>query len=116
MMDFFLPAFPYVMGDMYFWPSMAFTTMIAIFVGAIVYDGIIEDVKKAVITLTSYIILLFIVNFTRISPLLKNVAPENRQMPFAGIVSLILVTAFYLLGLWLGVRIVKRVCDRKFLP
>jgi len=106
MIDIILQAFKYVTSDFYFWPSMTFTTMVGIFIGAVIYDGDVREVRKGLIALASYVLLLATVNLTRVIPEIG--AASVPYKPIAGIVTMILVTVFYLFGMWLGVKITKR--------
>lgn len=104
-MEFITEATKYVFNDQYFWGSMAFVSMMGIFIGAIVYNGDLKELKKAIVMLVSYALLLIMVNLSRIIPILSGVA--NKHQPMAGIVTIAIVTFFYLLGMQLGVVIVK---------
>lgn len=99
-------SFLYVVSDPYFWPSMSFTTIIGIFIGAVIYNGDLVQVRKALVAIGSYVLLLSIVNLSRVLPEVGIVA--NPYKPIAGIVTMIIVTFFYLLGMWLGVKITRR--------
>lgn len=105
MINLIIQSFNYVTRDFYFWPSMTFTTMVGIFIGAVIYDGDLKQVRKGLVALASYVILLAIVNLSRVIPEISIV--PNPYKSVAGIVTMVLVTIFYLLGMWLGVKITK---------
>ena len=98
----------YVVRDMFFWPAMAFTTTIGIFIGAVIYDGLLEDIKKMVLSLSVYGLIIATVNLTRVIPHMGNGDVTDPTKPLASVVTLILVTAFYLLGMYIGVRMVNK--------
>jgi len=105
MIDTFLCTLNYVVRDPFFWPSMAFTVMVAIFIGAIIYNGDIEQVKKALLFLGCYVGLLLTVNVSRVIPTVADATHPER--PFGSAVTIVLVTFFYLLGMALGVLLVR---------
>jgi hypothetical protein len=106
MMELVLPAIVYVTSDPYFWSSMAFTTMVGIFIGAIVNNGDLEQVKKTILSIFSYFTLIAMVNLTRVIPQIIPNMKSPHQI-FASTVTLGLVTLFYLLGIFLGVYMVR---------
>jgi hypothetical protein len=105
-MIFLREALLYVIQDGYFWPAMAFTTMVGLFIGSLLYDGEFKEAKKMLVSLISYGILISITISTRIIPNLSEVEPAHYYMPFAGIITITLVTAFYLIGIVIGVNII----------
>ena len=105
-MNTFLLSLSYVISDPFFWPSMAFTTMIGIFLGAVVYDGELNQVRKFIISLFFYVILLITVNLTRAFPDIMVISEPYK--PLSSTVTTLIITLFYLLGVFLGVYIVKR--------
>lgn len=104
-MNIILQSLYYVTSDFYFWPSMTFTTMVGIFIGAVIYDGDLKQIGKALVAISSYILLLTTANLTRVIPEINVVV--NPYKPIAGIVTMVIVTIFYLLGMFLGVLITK---------
>ncbi len=101
----------YITADPFFWPSMSFTTLIGIFVGSVVYDGDMEQIRKALITLSSYCFMLFTITATRVIPTIPYAVHAERS--FAGIVTIVLVTIFYILGMFLGVYITRKAHHHK---
>lgn len=98
-------AFLYVTSDPFFWPSMTFTTLIGIFIGSVIYDGDVEQIRKAIIMLSSYVIMIILVTLTRV---IDDITPSITQgKPFAGLITISIVTFFYLIGMLLGVVITK---------
>jgi hypothetical protein len=103
-MNITLTLIKYVVSDSYFWPSMAFTTMVGLFIGAIIYNGDISQVKKMIASLLSYMVLIVTVNLTRVIPQVTS----DQIKPLASLVTIIFVTLFYLIGTYAGVLITKR--------
>lgn len=98
----------YVMSDAYFWPAMGIIVMMGLFVGSTLYDGCIKEVKKMVISLSIYALMIIAVTSSRVVPLFF----DNRFIkhhPFSGIATVLLVTIFYLLGIWIGVKVTNHV-------
>ena len=101
-----LNSFIYVISDVYFWPSMAVIVMIGIFIGSVLYDGCIKEIKKMVVSLSIYALLIITVTSERVIPDFA----DGRFIihhPFSGVSTVILVTLFYLIGTYLGVKITK---------
>ena len=105
MIDLIYQAILYVTGDLFFWPSMAFTTMVGIFIGAVVYDGDTKQIQKFLVSLFSYVVILLTVNLTRVIPEIQIASVPHKQI--AAAVTTLVVTLFYLLGMTLGVKLVK---------
>lgn len=106
-MNYLTESLIYVMSDQYFWIAMTLTTMCGLFVGASIYDGILEDVKKGIVSISFYTLLIVMTNLSRILPIVYSGAVHSVQQPFASTITTLLVTIFYILGMWLGVRTVK---------
>jgi uncharacterized membrane protein YfcA len=96
----------YVTGDPFFWASMGFTTMVGLFIGAVIYDGQIDQIRKLVFSLLCYVALLVVVNLTRALPDIQLVTEPHK--PIASAVTSIIITLFYLFGMYLGVKLVSR--------
>lgn len=107
-MNYLLASLNYVTTDQFFWLAMGMTTVLGLFIGAVVYDGVIKDVKKVVIVLLSYVSILSFTNYARILPIIIKDGIHEQNQPLAGIVTILLVTFFYLLGMILGVFITNK--------
>jgi hypothetical protein len=107
-MNFLVISYLYVISDPFFWATMSFTTMTGIFIGAVIYNGDVGQIKKFIASLGCYIILILSVNLSRIISQIEYDQPIVSPQPFASIVTIILVTIFYLLGMAIGVLLVKR--------
>lgn len=106
MFNYITQAFVYITSDQYFWPSMAFTTMVGIYIGAVLYNGDVEQVRKGVIGIFSYATLLLITISSRVLPRISSTTPIYQ--PLASLETVVVVTLAYLLGMFIGVKIVKR--------
>lgn len=95
----------YVMSDPFFWPSMSFTTMVGIFIGAVIHDGDTKQLNNTLLSLAAYGTLILVTNLTRVLPLVGN--SINPAKPLASIATTLLVSIFYLLGLFIGVKLVE---------
>lgn len=100
-------SFLYVISDGYFWPSMAVTTMIGLFIGSVIYDGCVQEIKKFMISMLAYAFMIITVTTERILPLFYDGVFRTHR-PFSSIATVLLVTLFYLLGMWLGVLTTKK--------
>jgi hypothetical protein len=54
-------AFSIIHGLPYFWTTMMYSSLIAIFSGALIYDGDVPHAKKGVFSVLSYIIMILFV-------------------------------------------------------
>lgn len=104
-MNYLLASINYVSSDQYFWIAMALTVCIGLFIGAVLYDGILKEVKKACVVLCSYCFLLLATNYSRIVPIIYSNNVHDINQPWAGVVTIIFVTFFYLVGMLLGVKV-----------
>jgi len=93
----------YVIADGFFWPSMAVVVMIGVFIGSVLYDGCVKEIKKMLISVFAYAFMIMSVNFTRVLPQMGTEQIIDVRKPLASIGTIFLVTIFYLLGMWLGV-------------
>ena len=103
----FIESATYVASDAYFLPSMAATAIIGLFVGAVVYDGCVQDLKKMLISLFSYATLIMMVTAERVIPSFYDGVFRTHH-PFSGIATILSVTLFYLLGMVVGVWITNK--------
>lgn len=93
----------YVVNSPGFWGSMGFTTATSMLVGALLYDGRLEDFKKGVVTIGTYAFFILLTMTSRIAPQLQQLQPDKIHIAFGGTVTVLIVTVFYILGLGLGV-------------
>jgi len=103
----------YVMTDNFFWPSMAVTVIIGMFIGSALYDGCVQEVRKMILSLMIYASLITAVTSERVIPLFYD-GVFRQHHPFSGIATIILVTIFYLLGMWLGVFVTNQSNKHKY--
>lgn len=107
-MNYLMESLKYVAGDYYFIPSMAMIVICGLFVGSVIFNGDVQQIKKGIVVLLSYASLLVMVNYARIYPLFSTFSPEHSRQPLAGIVTILFVTIFYLLGMCWGVYVTKK--------
>jgi hypothetical protein len=109
MIELFLEAMQYVYNQPYFWGSMAFTTIIGMCIGAIIYDGLLNEVKKACLTVSAYSIIVIAVTLTRTFPQINLAkAMGMGYQVFANMATVFIVTIFYILGMLLSVKLISR--------
>lgn len=97
--------FSYVINAPYFWISMGMVTAVAIFVGAIIYDGNLTNATKGLISIILYAVLLIQVDYSRLQDLFINFPEKIDKTRYAGILSILFITFFWLLGMFLGVSV-----------
>ncbi len=107
-MELFLSSLKYITSDNFFWGSMAMVSIIGAFIGAVIYDGVLREVKKAIVVILAYAFLIITITSERVIPQLDRITSESLYMPFAGIETILIVTIFYSLGMFLGVYLTKK--------
>lgn len=93
----------YVINAPYFWQTMFSTSLCSVFLGATLYNGDLAKLAKGMITIIPYTILLIAVNIIRLTSNPIN----NPVLAYAGVITIFFLTIFYILGLILGVEVVK---------
>ena len=94
----------YVTSAPYFWHTMGATTASAVFLGAMLYNGDLRKLTKGLIAILPYTALLIATNIIRISDKLEQTSSaSNHVTAWAGTMTIIYLTFFYILGLLLGV-------------
>lgn len=73
------------------------------FIGALLYDGNMKEVRKGLMSVGVYAGFLFYITINRIAYRFEDVGVVNTDMAYAGIVSILIISGFYVLGLFLGV-------------
>lgn len=93
----------YVIGAPFFWQAMASVTIVAMILGTLVYNGDLDKLHRATIAIVSYGAMIMSTTMTRIFSTTNFVFEhmKNGQI-FAGVTTILLVTVFYLIGLYLG--------------
>lgn len=91
----------YILQAPFFWGTMGFITAISMFIGVMVYDGKMSEVSKGLVSVGTYALMLLWVTAIRIS----NVNWGNNAQALAGIATIIFVTLFWSLGMFLGVML-----------
>jgi len=104
----------YVTNAPFFWQLMAVTTIIAMFIGAMIHNGDFKGLRKHIISLGSYILMLLTTTGSRVLPIYlekkHSATPENLAQIWATPVTVLFLSAFWLFGLFWGVCLVNRSC------
>jgi len=96
----------YAINAPYFWSSIGFTIATAMFVGAAIYDGHLDHVKKALVSVLSYALLVFWVTYSRVASIISVPDYElHPERPIGSLVALIVVTSAWVIGVFLGVLV-----------
>lgn len=101
----------YVSSAPFFWGSMGFTTALAMFAGVLLYDGNLTQIRKGLVSVLSYASMVFWLTSTRviktISTSLAYPTSTHPEYAYAGLVSVVLITLAWVLGLIIGVTIFR---------
>ena len=103
--DLFMQTILYVINAPLFWASMGMTTAIAMFIGAMIYDGQLTEVRKGILTIGSYVFMLLWMTISRIFNMIDSTPNRISEMTFAGTLSIVFVSIAWTLGVFLGVLI-----------
>lgn len=104
----FMKSMEYVANQNLFWGSMGFTVAIAIFVGAMLFDGNIEQSKKGMVAVGTYAFMLVWTTGVRILPnAIERDFVYNDGRALASIATIVYITLFWMIGVMIGVNIFK---------
>lgn len=106
-MDVIIKTLEYISCAPYFWSAMGMTTAIAIFIGALLYDGNVTQTRKGIISILSYVGLLLFVTQSRISYYMNIGEVGMYHQAYAGIATIFIITFFWILGIILGVTMFR---------
>lgn len=109
-----LETFYYISQAPFFWASMGMITGIGMFIGSIIHNGDVNSMVKTIVTLIVYVTLLTSMNITRIYDVYCKVGIENPTIAFGGVLTTLVVSLFYIMGMYIGVVITKRVRTHQF--
>ena len=112
-MDLLLQTYFYMSQSPYFWLSMGMTTAVAMFVGAIIYDGDLGAMNKGIISVGFYAAFLLQVSYSRASNYLFLTGKIANHQTYANILTVLFLTMFWVIGIFLGVYISCKVRERK---
>lgn len=93
----------YVIYAPFFWLSMGMTAGIAVFVGAIIYDGNLSAATKGLISVILYSFLIFHTSWVRITDLIAKYPEKADPTRYGGLLTIIILTVFWIIGIFLGV-------------
>ena len=109
MIQLFIDAAIYVANSPMFYGSMGFTTATAMFIGALLYDGNIQEARKGLVAVISYVVMLVWTTGLRVFPnaVVHNFvySPTHDGRAFAGMVTIIYISLAWFLGFFLGIHL-----------
>lgn len=111
MIELILKAFEQVAQSHSFWGSMGFTTAIAMFVGALLYDGHIDEAEKSSVSILAYASMIVWTNLIRINDTLSKVPNDvaklspNISNAYNSTATIVYITFFWFIGRFLGVLV-----------
>lgn len=98
----------YVISAPAFWQTMGVITATAIVVGAVIHNGDLKSLGKVMLTLLTYGVFVFSIDAVRIYSVLLENGITDHAKAYAGLITILFVTFFYLLGIAIGVITVSR--------
>lgn len=102
----------YVTGAPYFWVTMGSVSMTSIFVGAIIYDGVLPIAIKGTVSIGIYSTFIIMAHMIRVADIMDRKSATVTAMTYASIVAISIITLFWLLGIIIGVYTSMRVKGR----
>lgn len=99
-----------VVGLPYFWQSMSWATIIAMFFGALIYDGDIPHAKKGVCTVCAYLFMIGLVMGQYIwdrYPVLVSTTPNVAYQVFVYPSIIFFVSFFWFIGFVFAVSLLR---------
>lgn len=103
---------PYIVNIPYFWGSMGFTVAISMLITASLFDHDIDAIKKFAFSVLAFIMMLFVVTFTRVQyttvhDISNTTYSRESGFTYAGIATIIMVFLFWEIGILLGLIVLK---------
>lgn len=105
----------YVTSAPYFWLTMGSVSMISIFVGAIIYDGILPIAVKGTISIGMYATFIILTHMIRVSDVIQKRNLNVNTMTYANVIAIIIITLFWIFGVLIGVYTSSKVKTRRTL-
>jgi hypothetical protein len=103
----------FVINAQGFWLAMGLTSATGMFIGASLYDGNLSMLKKGILTILFYSFFIITTIFLRISGNSGTPIFERHPQSTAGMITVVITTIFYLLGIIIGVYTVKKTLKNK---
>lgn len=104
----------YITGAPFFWQLMAVTTIIAMFIGAMLHNGDFKGLRKHILSLGAYVLMLLTTTIARVTPIYfakkHEFTPENLAQIWANPITIFFLTFFWFFGLFWGVCLVNKTC------
>lgn len=96
-------SFGYVMHAPFFWQAMACVTIVAMIIGTMVYNGDLDKLWRGILAILTYGLLILFTTITRVYSLTHFIFPSmTNGQGLAGITTILIVTTFYIFGMYLG--------------
>jgi len=96
----------YVISAPYFYLGIGMTIATSIFIGASLFNGDLEKLRKGLLTVGGYAFFLIAITYTRVFAQAAQPG-SNHTLAYAGLWTWLIITTCYFSGLILGVTIVK---------
>lgn len=108
-MDTFLLGIKYVINAPFFYYGMSGTVLGGLWIGASIYDNILEAWKGALIVF-GYAAFLLITTVPRVLNSIKDTSLKHSSpgMEYAGIITILFILLYYVLGMLIGAYTIHR--------
>jgi hypothetical protein len=104
-----LATIKYVTDAPLFWLTMGTVSAVSIFVGAILYDGILPVAIKGMISVGLYASFIIMTHMIRVNDVITDRKLLLSEMSYAGVVAIFIITIFWITGVILGVYVSHKV-------
>jgi len=108
-----LAIYYYISSAPLFWASMGMVVATAMFIGAMVYNGDLKKITKVLLSVLVYAFFLTAVTTNRLYFAFISGNFDDPVLAFAGVMTTVIVTLFYILGMFFGVLLVKWIKNGK---
>ena len=102
-------AFCFVHSLPFFWTSMLYSTLMAMFFGATIYDGQVPHAQKGILSVLSYIFMAMLVSINYAVNRYPNINSEVAYQVFIYPVQLFYLSIFWAFGFILSIVMYRRV-------
>jgi hypothetical protein len=100
----------YVINAPFFYYGVSGTILGGFWIGASIYDGMMKETWKGILTVFGYAAFLVLTTVPRVlnSITNENIKHSSPGMEFAGIITIGFIAVYYLIGMLMGVYTIQR--------
>ena len=108
-----IKAFCYVHSLPYFWTAMMYSTLMAMFFGATIYDGQVPHAKRGISSVMAYAFMTMLVTLNYALNRYPNIKPDVAYQVFIYPVQLFYLSFFWTFGFVFPILMYRRINHKK---